>query len=271
MLQFFSLLKPWNSLSQGYEKILKLSMNFYDEGLLKILTYPKSDKEEMLRRIDELKKLGVEAIKLAGPKRIDNLSILGKGCIGLLVIALINNKEFALKIRRMDATRESLDNEWHMQKIANSIGIGPKAYAYSKNFLLMELIKGVHFPEWVESLKGRNKKKTLQKVIQKILLDCYKLDEIKLDHGELSRAPKHIIVTDKNEPVIVDFESSSIKRKPSNLTSICQFLFIGSKVSKSISKILGIDIEALKKALKNYKANRSQESFHELMNACNLF
>lgn len=257
-------------LGKNCEEILELSTNLYDERLLKILTYPKNDKEEMLKRIEELKKLGIKAIKLYGPKKIDNLSILGKGCVGLLVIALIDNKEFALKIRRMDANRESLDSEWNMQKIANSIGVGPKAYACSKNFLLMELIKGMHFPEWVKSLKGKNKKEALKKVVQKILIDCYRLDEINLDHGELSRAPKHIIITDENKPIIVDFESSSMNRKPSNLTSICQFLFIGSEVSKSISKILRIDKNALIEALRNYKANPSQESFLKLINVCNL-
>lgn len=252
------------------EKTLEISKDFYDEELLKILTYPKSDKNEMLKRIDELKSLNVKAIKLIGNKKINNLSILGKGCIGLLVIALMDNKEFALKIRRMDSSRESLENEWKMQKIANSIGVGPKVYAYSKNFLLMELIKGIHFPEWVKSLKGKNKKKLLKKVINKILLDCYNLDKIGLDHGELSRAPKHIIITDENEPIIVDFESSSMKRKPSNLTSICQFLFIGSKISKSISKTFRINIDALKKALKNYKTDRSEKNFHEILRVCNL-
>ncbi|MEM3521477.1 MAG: RIO1 family regulatory kinase/ATPase [Candidatus Bathyarchaeia archaeon] len=270
MMKSFSWLNPWNSLKKDCEEILELTINSYDERLLKILTYPKNSKEEMLKRIEELKAFGIKAIKLSGPKKIDNLSILGKGCVGLLVITLIDNKEFALKIRRMDASRESLESEWHMQKIANLIGIGPKAYACSKNFLLMELIKGLHFPEWIKSLKGKSKKKALQKVVRKILMDCYKLDEIKLDHGELSRAPKHIIITNENEPIIVDFESSSIHRKPSNLTSICQFLFIGSEVSKSISKILRIDKSALIKALRNYKANRSQESFFKLMNVCNL-
>ncbi|MEM3061316.1 MAG: RIO1 family regulatory kinase/ATPase [Candidatus Bathyarchaeia archaeon] len=187
------------------------------------------------------------------------------------MIALIDEEELALKIRRMDATRESLESECKMQKIANSVGVGPKAYAYSKNFLLMELIKGIHFPEWIESLRGKGRKKIFKKVIHEILFDCYKLDKIGLDHGELSRAPKHIIVTDKDEPVIVDFESSSLNRKPSNLTSICQFLFIGSKVSKSVSRILGISVETLKKTLKDYKANRSENSFHEILSVCNLY
>ena len=66
--------------------------------------------------------------------------------------------------------------------------------------------------------------------------DCYRLDQIGFDHGELSNISKHVIVG-KTKASIIDFESSSTKRRPSNVTSITQAFFIGSGNAKKAQKI----------------------------------
>ncbi|MEM3506304.1 MAG: RIO1 family regulatory kinase/ATPase, partial [Candidatus Bathyarchaeia archaeon] len=239
----------------------------FEEPFASIVCYPRASSVEIRKRLRELVRLGVTALEFNGEKQAFNVPILGKGCVGIVVIAHRNDEKLAMKIRRVDADRSMMQRESEMLKMANSVGVGPRLLGVSKNFLLMQFIDGALLPKWLERCRGKMR---LKKVLREILEQCWRLDEVGLDHGELSHAPKHIIITNENEPIIVDFESSSIHRKPSNLTSICQFLFIGSEVSKSISKILRIDKSALIKALRNYKANRSQESFFKLMNVCNL-
>ena len=88
-------------------------------------------------------------------------------------------------------------------------------------------------------MKGKGSASKLKSVIKKTLEDCYNLDKIGLDHGELSSISKHVIVG-KSKTTIIDFESSSTKRRVSNVTSATQGIFIGSGISKSIKKIYKI-------------------------------
>jgi putative serine/threonine protein kinase len=97
------------------------------------------------------------------------------------------------------------------------------------------------------------------------------LDRIGLDHGELSHAPKHVIVSKEDKPVIVDFESASLNRRPSNVTSICQFLFLGDEPAKILAKKLGtVDRETVFEALRRYKNDRTFENFETVLTAFGL-
>jgi putative serine/threonine protein kinase len=103
------------------------------------------------------------------------------------------------------------------------------------------------------------------------LEQCWRLDETSLDHGQLSRAPKHIIIDENDNSYLIDFETASLNRRVSNVTSICQFLFIRSQVAKTIIKKLGeISQEELIKTLKTYKQQRTRENFEKILSKCGL-
>ena len=237
----------------------------------RILCYPRFDPTEVENRIAELKSLGVNAVEMTGHKRIENLPVLGKGCVSVVIVARTPLGRYALKIRRTDSDRLSMEHEAEMLRIANSVGVGPKLQTASKNFLLMNYVEGTLFPLWVDTLKGKARRRSLQNALLNILEVCFKLDKAGLDHGELSRAPKHIIVTAEGKPILVDFETASIKRKPSNLTSICQYLFIGSELSKRVRRIVGeIDVRVLIEALGEYKQEMSEERFRRILQTSRL-
>ena len=63
----------------------------------------------------------------------------------------------------------------------------------SKNFLIMEYIEGEKFSNWIGMLKGSGSVKKLKSTIKSALEDCYRLDQIGFDHGELSNISKHVI------------------------------------------------------------------------------
>ncbi|MEM2875677.1 MAG: RIO1 family regulatory kinase/ATPase, partial [Candidatus Bathyarchaeia archaeon] len=222
-----------------------------------LICYPKLDHEEFKKRLVELKELGVYGIEVRGCPLVSGFRVLGKGCVGIVVSALTETGKTALKIRRLDADRINLLREVEMLKIANSVDVGPKLISATKNFILMELIDGVLIHEW---LKARSKtKKAVRNVLTNLLEQCFRLDSVGLDHGELSDARKHVIIDGKGHPVIIDFESASNSRRPSNLTSICSFLFLGGFTAKFLSgKLEGFDRDKLINSLKTYKAEQNR-------------
>jgi len=130
----------------------------------------------------------------------------------------------------------------------------------------MELIEGNHFPEWIKSLGEKEGQSRVRLVLKDVLEQCYRLDEAGLDHGELSNAPKHIIVDADDRPYLVDFETASINRRVSNVTSVCQYLLLGSQITKKVKKKLGkVDKKQLIQKLRSYKRERTRENFEKLV------
>jgi len=243
---------------------------FTDEPYSKILGYPKATSRQIKSRINELEKLKIKSISLTGPTTIGKLAILGKGYVGVVVLAKKGNKQIALKIRRTDSQRKEMKDEATLLKLVNSVNVGPKMFAVSKNFLVMEYLEGIKISEWVDLLKGTGSAKKLKSTIRSSLEDCYRLDQIGFDHGELSNISKHVIVG-KTKSTIIDFESSSTKRRPSNVTSITQAFFIGSGIARKAQKIYkNPSKEQIIKVLKQYKQEKTQENFEKLLKILKL-
>ena len=243
---------------------------FTEEPYSKILGYPNATNRQIKSRINELEKLKIKSICLTGSTTIGNLAILGKGYVGVVVLVKRGNKEVALKIRRTDSQRENMKNESILLKLVNSVSVGPKMIDVSKNFLVMEYIEGKKFSDWIEMLKGSGSAKQLKSTIRNVLEDCYRLDQIGFDHGELSNISKHVIVG-KNKVALIDFESSSTKRRPSNVTSITQAFFIGSGIAKHAQKIYkNSSKEKIIFALKSYKQEKTRDNFEKLLKILKL-
>jgi len=242
-----------------------------EETYANVLCYPRYNRKEATKRVKELKRLDVKALEFIGEKTAFNMPILGKGCVGIVVVALMDDARVALKIRRVDADRVGMQHEAEMLKKANKVEVGPRLISISENFLLMEFIEGTLLPKWIEKLKGKGTRNRIRQVLRDVLEQCWLLDEEGLDHGELSRAPKHIIIDRDNKAYIVDFETASLQRRTSNVTSICQYLFIGSQLAKTLRRKMGkIDKETLIAALRNYKLERTNQNFIKILKASKL-
>lgn len=234
-----------------------------------ILGYPKATKAQLKSRVMELKTLGIDGVSFEGPMEINKLNVLGKGYAGIVVMAKMKTKKVALKIRRTDSPRKDMRNETILLNVANKVGVGPKLIASSKNFVVMEFVAGIKIYDWVSNLKGKGSTAKMKNVIKKVLTDCYKLDEAGLDHGELSNITKHVIVG-KNITMI-DFESASLERKSSNVTSASQAILIGSGLAKMVSKIYKLPPkQKIISVLRNYKEEKTRQSFDEVLETLKL-
>ncbi len=239
------------------------------ETYASVLCYPKVNEAELKSRLEEMRSLGVSAVEFSGKASAYGIPapILGKGYVGIVVIAHLNGQRTAMKILRVDADRPDLLHEAHMLAKANAVNVGPKLIGASKNFLLMQLINGDLLPAWLEA---NREEALMRKVLGEVLENCYRLDEIGLDHGELSKAPKHVIIDGARKPWFVDFETASDIRKPANVSAMCHFLFTSAgEVARTVAETLGERKRAeLIRGLANYKRARTRENFEKVLDSC---
>lgn len=167
----------------------------------------------------ELEELGVELVECGGTQ-ISGVRVLGKGTVGIVVCGLLSGLRVAVKIRRCDSPRPNMHHEAHMLELANSVGVGPRLIAHTDNVLVMELVEGT-------PLKHHEKlgDKELEACVEDALKQAFKLDEIGLDHGELSNPHSHVYATPGGAKII-DFDGASTARKPHNYNSLYAYFFI---------------------------------------------
>ena len=241
--------------------------NLDAEPYASIVCYPRTNPTEIYHRLEEMQQHGVTSIEFVGKTNASNVPVLGKGYVGVVVVANVKGQKVALKMRRIDADRLDFSHEAEMLQKANAIGVGPKFIAVSNNFLLSQLIDGDLLEDWLQTPREKG---LIRKVLVDILEQCWSLDEAGLDHGELSKAPKHLLVDKIDKPFIVDFETASIVRKVINVTSVCQFLFMGnSRAAKMLDEVFGKKNRlSLISGLKKFKKNTNRKNFEDLLDMC---
>jgi putative serine/threonine protein kinase len=250
------------TLSQRNVSFLDEELDIRSPRLIPIISYPHFSESEYKDRIIEMESLGITSIILGGKTIVNGAHIAGKGCVGIVVKAKARGEVCALKIRRTDANRETMDNEVHLHKMANSACVGPSLEEHTKNLIVMEFVAGQSIIDWVVSNNVTESKMWTLAVA--ILEQCFSLDIAGLDHGELSRLTRHVIVSDR--PYIIDFESASTTRKTCNVTAAAQSLLLYGIVANKVKKIMcNTDKERLIQALRTYKHFHTRANFDAIL------
>ncbi len=279
------------------------------EPFIHIIKYPynsnNSALEDARARIKEMEALGVKGILLGGKSVIHGLNVLGKGCTSIVVKALLdvhssgacrnssssrcndsNVEDYhavnyddnddaiivALKMMRSDSGRVSMEREANMLAMANNVGIGPNLISYSSNLLAMELIDGMHMVELIRELESRNNNHhpiRIRSILNDILEQCFILDSIGLDHGELGNMNRHVMISDRT--YIIDFESSSTTRSVANVTSAVNYILFG-RGSRVLAGMLNLYTrrDEVISALSRYRLDMNRERFNELLTLLDL-
>ncbi len=237
---------------------------------IRILTYPKISLPVAKSRISQLKRIGVEELVFEGKTRIGRLGILGLGTVSVVVKAKAHGQQYALKIRRTDANRPDMANEVNLTLLANRVGIGAPVVAQTKDLVLMKLLEYVELYDWFKALRGPGSREKARKMVHLALNQCRMLDIMGLDHGQLSNLRKHLVVAE-GRPWIIDFESAGTSRKPKNLTTATQHLFIGGKMSATVRRAMGIRSTApLLKILRSYKVDMSDYWYAKMLESLKI-
>jgi putative serine/threonine protein kinase len=233
------------------------------ESLKLLLTYPLFDENTYDSRMKELLTLDINSVFSFGKVQLHRICILGKGSVGLVTLVKSRKKYFVLKIRRTDANRPNMYDEVVYQSAANSMGIGPFLVNFSENFILMEFVRGFNIVDWYGSNKTVNDR--ILKCAATILNQCFVLDCLKLDHGQLNRLDRHIKVSEEGKPTILDFESSSTGRRASNVTSVCQSIFLHGPIFSRLKGSIEKDRELIMKCIRDYKRDMNYEKFEKIL------
>ena len=230
-----------------------------------VLTYPRVSLGEARKRIRQLKKLKVGSLIFEGHTRIGRLGVLGVGTVGVVVKATSEGQVLALKIRRVDANRVDMAEEVRVASVANRIGIGPTISSSSKDFILMQYLDHQELGDWLKDLRGPGRRDAAKKMVHALLNQCRKLDIMGIDHGQLSDLRKHAVISG-GEPWIIDFESASTSRKPKNVTTAGQHLFIGGRLAPLMRRTLGVrDKDRVIALLGAYKREQTDYAYAKLI------
>ncbi|MGQ9759299.1 MAG: RIO1 family regulatory kinase/ATPase domain-containing protein [Candidatus Methanomethylicaceae archaeon] len=233
-----------------------------DERAKVVLSYPRYLEEFYRKVLTDLRGIGVDGVISEGKIEINRFRVLGKGCVGIVLLGLLRGEEVALKVLRVDADRRSLRREGDLLKIVNGAGIGPKIVAVKDTVIAMEYIKGETFLKW---LSGQGDTDAVRRVVKELLAQCYTLDRIGIDHGELSEARKHILIDEKGRPRIIDFETASIGRRCRNLVSMAGYILLKKSVSNALRRHISWDDGRVKSILKEYKMAPSLENYEKIL------
>jgi len=187
-----------------------------------------------------------------------------KGWRGTVQKARTSEGIVCIKSPRGKIKDAGLLNEWDALRKANKKGVGPKAIEFLEGKLMMGFAEGKEFKEWIETAGAED----IRKAVPEILRQGRELDKIGLDHGQLSWAPKHIIIGKKI--TLIDFDRASDKRQANNLTSLIGFLMLNPKGewAGKIRAALGIEegkIGEIKEILKEYRKKKAEKEYKRIM------
>ncbi|MDG6980864.1 MAG: serine/threonine protein kinase [Nitrososphaerota archaeon] len=221
--------------------------------------------KEARSRITQLRRLGVEEIIFEGKSKVGRLGLLGLGTVGVVVKARKGSEMYALKIRRTDANRPSMEAEFKLTALVNKMGVGPKVVACTRDFMLMELLDAKELADWLRGIGGQGSREAVRSVVHSLLNQCRTLDIMGVDHGQLSDLRKHAVMAG-GRVWIIDFESGSRARRPKNVTTAAQYLLIGGALSPALRRALGVrDTEVIKALLSRYKGGLDDYSYSKIL------
>ncbi len=241
----------------GVSTFVSLDELEHDESRLLQLSYPKPNPSYALTVLDSLKQLGVEGICLDSMGKI---VIVGKGFRNIVIACVHQREMVAAKVRRIDYVVKDVVREVNMLRMANEVGVGPRLLGGYGPVLIMELVDGEDLTSWFSRL-SKNKREEAIKVVSGLLKQCYMLDRAGINHDELSDASKHVLKTDRGV-VILDFGSARVTTRPSNLTSIINYLFHGP-IHRFSLEVLEIR-KPPNELLRRYKSLISWDVFEEV-------
>lgn len=210
----------------------------------------------LIRKSGLLKKLENKSIK--------NIRYFSRGKRGFIFTGQLKNKKIAVKAKNpKSGAILRIENEIKFLKMLNKKNIGPKLLFSGDDFLAYEFVDGIRFMEFLE--KKSTDKKIVLEVIKNIFGQLFGMDRLKINKEEMSHPVKHIIITNKNRPVLLDFERCHHVKNPGNVTQFCDFL-----MSKGISGLLKnkkimVNKEKMISAAKEYKKIQNKTNYLNIL------
>lgn len=230
------------------------------EELVVQLSYPRRVSEYAAEVLKDVEAFGV--MRFAVEK--GQLFMLGKGFRNVVFLVETERGRAALKVRRDDAPSTEVGREAAVHAAANRAGVGPQLLGIGEHSLLMEVVAGTPLHKWLPEASGDD----ARTVIAKALMQCRALDLAGIDHGELARAHKHVLVTDGPEVKIIDFGSARFTPRPGNVTSFLRYLRSREVMQAVVERLGSLEVDL--QLLKEYRRTLSEEAFLAVLRSIGL-
>jgi len=221
----------------------------------KLLCYPRVEEASCASRILELRLLGVEGFCLGPGRRVH---LVGKGHTGVVLLGVRGSRLVAVKSRRTDSRRASLDREARLQMAASLAGAAPSVVGYTRDLIVAEYVGGPTLGEVVKGYKNSYTDEDLRLAVIKTLNALKTLDLAGVIHYEIHRPHRNVVFTDeppRGLALIVDFDSADYG---------CGNL---SKFASWLIRTFNISLDSLRKHLRLYKRSCSShvEEVYQLL------
>ncbi len=173
-----------------------------------------------------------------------------------------NYSDVAIKIKKEESAAEgTIEKEGQWLERVNKLRIGPRLLFATKTFVIVEFIVGENLPEWLEHHSSNE----CHTVLRQVLFQCFVLDQQKITKEEMHHPYKHIIVTPREGPVMIDFERCHETEKPQNVTQFVEYICRLKPVLEKNGLV--IDVEKLRVAAKEYKEKYNKEMVEKIIGA----
>ena len=185
------------------------------------------------------------------PHDCTDVELFTKGKRGVIFKASYHDKPVAIKIPHPDSDAPSTPElEARYLEKANAVGVGPKLYVSSDDYVVMEFVDGILIGEFLKNDSIESEK--IIQVIKLIFDQLISLDKIGINKFELTNPYKHIIVKNDFDPVLIDFERARHTTRPKNVTQFAEYLTSRNILPLLQERDLLLEVAKFKSEISNY-------------------
>ncbi len=215
----------------------------------RVLSYPRYSRERVRSIISELSRCGITELINYGSLRLGKVNVVGRGHSSVIVLGRhVRYGVVAIKIRRVDSKTDSLITECTLMK--RGYPVTPKVYYCSDDVIVREYVRGIELGELVDRLSNCVEASLLT---LSVLTSALWLDIRSVDHKELSRPEKHIIISEGLMARVIDLESASL-RFGHNVCRVASWLLLRRRLISKLCSNVVKDDEVIN-LLRSYKRN----------------
>lgn len=189
---------------------------------------------------------------------VKHISYLAKGHRGVVYKGSYKGKTVAIKVQASTYVKK----EVAALKKLNPHGIGPKLLKAADTYFIMQFIDGIKFYEYI----GKAEDKTqVKRVLKDVFYQCYQLDTLGMTKEEMHHPHKHVIVTAKDDAVMIDFEKCKQTPSPKNVTQFCQCINSTNMLVILRSKDIFVQQDKLRKLARVYKGSMTEKNLEKIL------
>jgi len=193
--------------------------------------------------------------------KVENIRYFTKGKRGLIFTGELEHLKVAIKVENPESHAIGrMEHEANILKVVNKYEIGPRLLFAGWGYLVYEFVEGVLFRFFIE----HSSKEDIMIVLEDILNQLAKLDELNINKEEMHHPVKHIIVGKRT--VLIDFERAHKVIKPQNITQFCDFLLSEAVYSALRDKGFQYEKEELIKKARKYRLEAENPDSGRIIN-----